>query len=53
MRMCAVDSIIFKAYPNFQTSVAEQIGLCLTCSETPETGFLETRLIFILLLSAG
>ena len=31
---------------SFKTSsVAVQPGLCLTCSETPKTGFLTTRLI--------
>ena len=35
-----------------QTSlIAEQVGLCSTWSETPETGFLETRLIKIIIVS--
>ena len=30
------------------SSVTAQLGLCGTCSETPKTGFLTTRLILIL-----
>ena len=35
-------------YRQLQASVAEQFGLCITCSEIPKTSFLVTRLDYCL-----